>query len=230
MGGVALKMFSHSKTDRQTEGPTPLPMPASFPKGLAALPRAGQCLAPTFPVAPCRPCPLAASPSPCRSQPLRSPPPPGQLPRIGVARSGLGPKHPPSRETPEPGWPSLRNSDPPPAHHLSLPSELLPGAAPSEGRGKARMARSPARAKSSFISTTRPQAQSVSKAHGAFGRREPHHPAPPSPSLEPSYPSPTSIGLAYGQSPGLLEGGVHSAPPLLASVTQPPQDLTSEVT
>lgn len=101
-----------------------------------------------------------------------------------------------------------------------FPPELLPGAVPSKGWGTARMARSPTRARSSFISAIRPQAQQVSKTHSSFGRREPKHPSSLGPLTPTFVPRPTSVVPAYRQNPALLEEEVHSASPFLTSVTQ----------
>jgi hypothetical protein len=90
-----------ARTDRHRvqllHGPPPSstnsPLPTPSQKGLGSFPQGWPVSGTlTFPVAPCRLCPLAAWPPPCRSAPSRSPPPPGQLPRAGIMRSGMSPK------------------------------------------------------------------------------------------------------------------------------------------
>lgn len=145
-----------TKTDRQTGAlfpPTTSPCQVASLKDLGQpCPELGSARHPTSPAAPCRPCRLVAWLPPCRSVPLKSLPPPGQLPRKGVTKSGMGPR---ARVACAKSW-RLRTTPNTPFSLLSAP---LPGLAPSKLWGTARTARSPARTGSSFISATRPQAQ-----------------------------------------------------------------------
>ena len=196
------------KTDRQTGAPSP---PMKSPCQVPSLKDLGQGSAryPTSPAAPCRPCPLVAWLPSCRSVPLRSPPPPGQLPRTWVTRSGMGPRARVActeplgrRTTPQHTTSSLLH------HYLDQHPEST-GARP----GRPGALRGPAAA----ASLQQDPEPSKSRARSALGRREPHLPSSPDLSLPPSDSSPTSMGPTY-----LLREGAHSAPLLLASVSQPP--------
>lgn len=220
-------MFSNPKAQRLTDRKTdrqrvPYPL-MKFPCQVPSLkdlrhpcPELGGAQQPTSPAAACRRCPLAAWLPPCRSAPPRSPPPLEQLSRTGVTKSGMGPRARVACAEERDPW----DSQPPPTLHLFpffLPCYLdwhpqRAGAWP-EWPGALQ---GPAAA-SSLQQDPKP---SKSKAHSAFGKRQPHHPCPPGPSLPPSYPSPASMSLTY-----LLKGGVHSKPLLLASVSQPLRTL-----
>lgn len=198
-----------AKTDRQTGAPSP---PTKSPCQVPSLKDLGQGSAghPTSPAAPCRPCPLVAWLPSCRSVPLRSPPLPGQLPRTWVTRSEMRPRARVActeplgrRTTPQHTTSSLL------LHHYLDRHPESTGARP----GRPGALRGPAAA-SSLQQGPKP---SKSRVPSALGRREPHRPSPPDPSLPPSDASPTSTGPTY-----LLREGVHSAPLLLASVSQPP--------
>lgn len=232
MGGTVGKTFLYPKTQRLTDrGLTHAQIPhACFfsERSGQPCPELGSAQHVTFPAAPCRPCPLAAWPPPCRSALPRSPPAPGQLPRIGITNSGMGPKplmRPRARVAcTEKGVLGTQNHP----KHTTFPFLLNRYLEQHPQRARAwpewpGLLLGPGAA-SSLQQDPKPSKCAKPTVH--LAEESPTIPLIPGPSLAPSCPSPTSMGPAYGWSPDLLVERVHNVPLWLASVTQPLKDLS----